>query len=128
DSFLALVLATEAILILVALLLSLVFPIPFAEFMGGTKPVALQIFAGLLSAGALFVAVTAVVWLLPSLMDEAGGLLREVIEQVRPTSTDCGIISVAAGVGEELLFRAVLHPLLGPIGSAAVFALAHGFN
>jgi membrane protease YdiL (CAAX protease family) len=35
------------------------------------------------------------------------------------------IFGVAAGVGEELLFRAALLPLLGLIASSALFALAH---
>ncbi len=35
------------------------------------------------------------------------------------------IFGVAAGVGEELLFRAALLPLLGLIGSSVLFALAH---
>ncbi len=128
DSFLALVLATEASLIFVALVLSLIFPVPFAELMGGSMPMAIQVFVGLVASGILFLAVTFVVWLFPSVMDTAGGLLREVIGRARPTTGDCALISAGAGVGEELLFRAVLYPLLGPLGSAAVFGLAHGFN
>lgn len=34
-------------------------------------------------------------------------------------------ISLAAGFGEELLFRAALQPLLGPWLASAVFVLAH---
>jgi membrane protease YdiL (CAAX protease family) len=35
------------------------------------------------------------------------------------------IFGLAAGIGEELLFRAALQPLLGMIAAAAIFALVH---
>lgn len=35
------------------------------------------------------------------------------------------VVALMAGVGEELLFRAALQPLLGLGGSALVFAMAH---
>jgi uncharacterized protein len=35
------------------------------------------------------------------------------------------VVGLAAGVGEELLFRAALLPLVGLIGSSVLFALAH---
>jgi uncharacterized protein len=35
------------------------------------------------------------------------------------------VVGLAAGIGEELLFRAALLPLLGLWGSSAAFALAH---
>jgi membrane protease YdiL (CAAX protease family) len=128
DSLIALVLATEAILILVAFVITLFFPLTIGQMLGGGGHWVVQAGVGLLAGGILFAAVTLMVWLFPALMDSAGGLLREVIHQARPRSRDCAVISMAAGVGEELLFRAVLVPVAGPFASSLLFAAAHSFN
>ena len=38
---------------------------------------------------------------------------------------DLLLVAAVAGLGEELLFRGVLHPLTGPFWSNVVFGLAH---
>jgi uncharacterized protein len=126
--FVVLVLATEVALLVLAALLAWWFAVPRTAMLGGAWSLGLQILVGLVAAVGLFAAVAGVVWFLPSMMEEVGGLVREVMRQARPTMADCALVSVAAGVGEELLFRAVLVPLIGPWGSAALFGVAHGFN
>jgi membrane protease YdiL (CAAX protease family) len=123
-----LVLTSELALVVLAAVLAWVFAVPRGAMLGGAWALGPQILLGLVAAVVLFAVLAGVVSLFPWMMDEVGGLVREVMRQARPTMGDCAVISVAAGVGEELLFRAVLLPLLGPWGSSALFGLVHGFN
>ncbi len=126
--FVALVLATEAALVAMAAFLAWWFAVPREAMLGGAWALGPQVIVGLGLAVGLFGVVAGLAWAFPWLMEEVGGLVREIMLQARPTMADCAVISVAAGVGEEALFRAVLVPLLGPWGSAALFGLVHGLN
>jgi len=58
------------------------------------------------------------------------GLRRVYTDVLRPVFRGLGpagivAISVAAGLGEELLFRGVLQPEIGLVGASAAFGLAH---
>lgn len=62
------------------------------------------------------------------------GPLRKIkhflLEALGPSLVVCRwydllLVAAVAGIGEELLFRGVLHPLAGPLWSNVVFALAH---
>jgi membrane protease YdiL (CAAX protease family) len=123
-----LVLTSELALVVLAALLAWEFAVPRAAMLGGAWALGPQVIVGLVAAILLFAVLAGVVSLFPWMLDEVGGLVREVMRQARPTMGDCALISVAAGVGEELLFRAVLVPLLGPWGSALLFGIAHGLN
>ncbi|MCB2156038.1 CPBP family intramembrane metalloprotease [bacterium] len=51
---------------------------------------------------------------------------RDIHRQVRPTILDMALVSLAAGWGEELLFRGAVQPVTGLWIAAALFALGHG--
>jgi membrane protease YdiL (CAAX protease family) len=62
------------------------------------------------------------------------GPLQEIkqflLEALGPSLAACRwydllLVAAVAGVGEELLFRGVLHPLAGPVWSNVLFGLAH---
>lgn len=50
-----------------------------------------------------------------------------IISKLPLTYLDCILLSVCAGVGEELLFRAGLQPLLGPWITSVMFVALHGY-
>lgn len=52
-----------------------------------------------------------------------GGL----IQQVQLTRTDIIYVSVCAGIGEEILFRGALQPLMGIWITSVFFVLIHGY-
>lgn len=94
---------------------------------GGGLPVARQ------GAIALLIAAMGVFSLsgLATLVQTPGGptLLRDTFplpwRALRCTPTGAMAIALSAGVGEELLFRAALQPLLGALPALALFTLAH---
>lgn len=53
-------------------------------------------------------------------------LAREAIEGIEPRWYTLAIVSLSAGVSEEVFFRAALEPLTGPWLAAAGFVLLHG--
>ncbi len=50
-----------------------------------------------------------------------------IIDQLPLTYTDGIFLSICAGIGEELLFRAGIQPLLGPWITSIVFVALHGY-
>jgi len=50
-------------------------------------------------------------------------VLRPLFASARPV--DLALISLAAGVGEEILFRGALQPLIGLVPASLVFGLCH---
>ena len=50
-----------------------------------------------------------------------------IIDQLPLTYADGIFLSICAGIGEELLFRAGIQPLLGPWISSIVFVALHGY-
>lgn len=85
--------------------------------------------AGQVLAGALIGAASAILVSAVTLKLAAFAPLRrfftDVLAHLRPTNLDFVLISIAAGVGEELFFRALLQPLLGLWPASVLFALAH---
>lgn len=51
----------------------------------------------------------------------------KLISEVRLTAFDCVQLSFFAGVGEELLFRGAVQPLLGVWVTSAIFVGIHGY-
>jgi membrane protease YdiL (CAAX protease family) len=51
--------------------------------------------------------------------------LQDVLRHFRPTTSDIILVSIAAGLGEEIFFRAALQELTGIFPASALFALAH---
>jgi len=54
-------------------------------------------------------------------------LSRDVLQPLFAPATTCDllVISAAAGLGEELLFRGALQPIVGLAGASALFGLCH---
>ena len=50
-----------------------------------------------------------------------------IIDQLPLTYADGIFLSICAGIGEELLFRAGIQPLLGPWITSIVFVALHGY-
>ncbi len=53
--------------------------------------------------------------------------LREMLGDglVRMSTAELVLLAAAAGIGEEILFRGVLHPLLGNVANSVIFGLLH---
>lgn len=88
------------------------------------QTVSVQIAVGAV-VGVLAGVAAASVLLYAPLLEEGRARIRAVIAEARPSMADLALMSVAAGVGEELLFRATLQPMLGIAGSTVLFVLAH---
>jgi membrane protease YdiL (CAAX protease family) len=107
---------------LAALTTALMHPAPqFGTWVGGV-PVRVQLLVAAAFAAACSVG-AAIVLLVPRLrrLVKVPGSLRE-IDLSGPTPW---IVGICAGVGEELLFRAALQPLVGLWVGAVVFTAAH---
>lgn len=59
--------------------------------------------------------------------DQLPNRVDRMIDQLPLTYADGIFLSVCAGIGEELLFRAGIQPLLGPWITSVVFVALHGY-
>ncbi len=76
---------------------------------------------GVLVGVAFSVAVFMIPWF-EALREKA----REIVNAVRPRWYDLVVLSLAAGWGEEILFRGALQPVVGIWIASLLFAAAHG--
>ncbi len=61
--------------------------------------------------------------------DALAQMSRYVIYELNPSFTQIVTLSLAAGIGEELLFRGVVQPLIGIVPASIIFAGLHtGFR
>ena len=68
----------------------------------------------------------AVVWFLRAAIFEAGrAAAREALASAPLTRADVTLMSFAAGIGEELLFRGAVQPLIGVGLTSVVFTAVH---
>lgn len=88
------------------------------------RPLATQILVGLIAGVAPALFVVALLLKAPFLA-RLRDFIRSILGQLRPTASDVLLVSLLAGFGEELFFRATLQPALGLWPAALVFALAH---
>ncbi|MFT4678895.1 MAG: membrane protease YdiL (CAAX protease family) [Flavobacteriales bacterium] len=51
----------------------------------------------------------------------------EMISDLRLTTSEIVFVSLCAGIGEEVLFRGAVQPLLGVIITAIIFVAIHGY-
>ncbi len=87
-------------------------------------PVPIQLVSGLL--GGAIVGSAAVIWFLRAPVFAAGrATAREVLASATLSRGDVAFMSLAAGFGEELLFRGALQPWIGLVPSSVVFTLVH---
>ncbi len=98
------------------------------------RPIGLLFEAGLsagteLSAGLLGGAgagvLGAALLLRSKIFSDARALASSALASARPGAPELVAIAVAAGVGEELLFRGTLQPAWGLIGSSLIFTFVH---
>jgi membrane protease YdiL (CAAX protease family) len=59
--------------------------------------------------------------------DQLPNRVDRIIDQLPLTYADGIFLSICAGIGEELLFRAGIQPLLGPWITSVVFVALHGY-
>lgn len=59
--------------------------------------------------------------------DQLPNKVDRIIDQLPLTYADGIFLSACAGIGEELLFRAGIQPLLGPWITSVVFVALHGY-
>ncbi|MCK5699503.1 MAG: CPBP family intramembrane metalloprotease, partial [Cyclobacteriaceae bacterium] len=108
-----------------ALLIPYVRDVKFLEFMSGTEKYWLQ-----LTIGILFGIITAKAgWQiieLPKLADTKT-FFSKLIKPLKLTIGQIIFISICAGVGEELLFRGAVQPMLGIWITSILFVLLHGY-
>jgi membrane protease YdiL (CAAX protease family) len=108
-----------------ALLIPYVRDVKFLEFMSGTEKYWLQ-----LTIGILFGIITAKAgWQiieLPKLADTKT-FFSKLIKPLKLNIGQIIFISICAGVGEELLFRGAVQPMLGIWITSILFVLLHGY-
>ena len=108
-----------------ALLIPYVRDMKFLEFMSGTEKYWLQ-----LTVGIVFGIITAKAgWQiieLPKLADTKI-FFTNLIKPLKLNSGQIIFISICAGVGEELLFRGAVQPMLGIWITSILFVLLHGY-
>ena len=108
-----------------ALLIPYVRDMKFLEFMSGTEKYWLQ-----LTVGIVFGIITAKAgWQiieLPKLADTKIFFVN-LIKPIKLNSGQIIFISICAGVGEELLFRGAVQPMLGIWITSILFVLLHGY-
>lgn len=89
-------------------------------------PVPIQLLEGLV-VGAIVGSAT-VAWFLRAPIFEAGrAAARGVLASAPLTRADVTSMAIAAGVGEELLFRGAVQPLIGVTGTSIGFTLVHAW-
>ena len=99
--------------------------IPLIELLAGHWPLLAQLFLGLL-AGGLSALLAKWVICRPFFSQERVKYQR-LINQWTWTPGGAVFISICAGVGEELFFRAGVQPLLGLWPTSVLFVLIHGY-
>ena len=108
-----------------ALLIPYVRDVKFLEFMSGTEKYWLQ-----LTIGILFGIITAKAgWQiieLPKLADTKT-FFSKLIKPLKLNIGQIIFISICAGIGEELLFRGAVQPMLGIWITSILFVLLHGY-
>lgn len=108
-----------------AVLIPYLRDIGLMEFFIGSEPIWVQIIAGI-----LFGIITAKAgWQMIELpiMKKTKTFFAGLFKPLKLTSGQIVFISICAGVGEELLFRGAIQPLLGIWITAILFVLIHGY-
>jgi uncharacterized protein len=108
----------------VAWLLAAVGHRHFPPPLRGPQSAPLQLTVGVLAGGLASVAFTTA-FLRAGALRGARDLAYRIFARVAPSTADLVVVAVAAGVGEELLFRGTVQPLLGLWWTSLIFALLH---
>jgi CAAX protease family protein len=124
-------------LLLLGLITLVLFPIPTfigLYFIEGTKPLEIVQLENLtaypltigISFGILY-AILALGVMQARVFQELPTRVETLVKNMNLSIWDCFFLSVCAGVGEELLFRAGIQHYLGPIITSVVFVAIHGY-
>ncbi len=95
----------------------------FFELLWHGEPIWKQILRGVIYGIAAFFIVN--VFLQTKLLDDLTGVIYDLADQL--TWLDVVYISIAAGIGEEILFRIGIQYFLGVWPTAFLFILIHGY-
>jgi len=114
----------STVCVVVAITASLVRHRPIGLVFEAGLPPTTQFAAGVLGgAGAGFLG--AALFLRSKIFSDARALVSAALASARPGALELVAIAVAAGIGEELLFRGTLQPAWGLIGSSLIFTFVH---
>ena len=61
------------------------------------------------------------------IFDKLPNRVENIVRNMRLTAWDAIFLSICAGVGEELLFRAGMQTILGPWITSVIFVAVHGY-
>src|SRR6056297_204701 len=95
------------------------------DFLLGNSPMWIQLSVG--TAVGFFAALAAWWWIRQSFMTQVHNKYVQLFQSFRLSITDIVIISLSAGIGEELFFRGAIQPYLGVIWTAILFVALHGY-
>lgn len=91
----------------------------------GGKPYYLQVFTGLLFGG--ISGALAFLLIRGKKFKNLRGFFENLMHELSPTFFNILFYSFCAGVGEEVLFRAGIQPLIGIWPASALFVFLHGY-
>lgn len=99
--------------------------IHFFEYMIGKAPIWKHLLLGCVTG---LVAALGASWLVDRpFMKEVSLKYNQMLSQLRLNMSEVVFISFCAGVGEELLFRGTIQPLMGIIPTSVLFVAIHGY-
>lgn len=122
---LPIVLVTEVVFVLISFLISFVRGRPFLGLFSSETPLPRQFAIGLL-VGVFYSTVLAFVILHVPRFATALPWIHSLVGNLAASMAVAIVVAVAAGIGEEVLFRGTLQPILGLWGSTILFTLIHG--
>lgn len=96
----------------------------FPSLFTSGRPLAEQLILGLLLGVELAVYVALIVGKMRAFA-RLRTFFGKIINQVRPRGFDMVVVALAAGLSEEVLFRATLQPMLGVWLTSLLFVLSH---
>ena len=127
----------KRVIYILGLVTLLIFPIPtfiVLWFLEGVSPLdilqldRLTVFnVGIGLQFGIFYAFLALLFMQAPVFDKLPGNLENIIRRMKLSFLDCLLLSICAGVGEELLFRSGVQYYLGPILTSVLFVAIHGY-
>ncbi len=96
-----------------------------SDFLWGKKPMWIQLLSGI--AVGFSAALAAWWWIQQPFMAQVHDKYVQLFQSFRLSISDIVIISLSAGIGEELFFRGAIQPFLGVIWTAILFVALHGY-
>lgn len=95
------------------------------DFLWGKRPMWMQLLVG--TTVGFLSALAAWWWIQQPFMAQVHNKYVQLFQSFRLSLSDIVIISLSAGIGEELFFRGAIQPYLGVIWTAVLFVALHGY-